>query len=142
MKNYTSFKEAQEILEDITPNYVLGSEIHGFNWRLQGYDRRDFDGDCRSYQLADDAINKGLIFYIEPFKCKCGNYRFEYGGGWACNDCQNCISAPKWWHVKVEKDGNAFICKGDGFEDLQISDNYAYGLTRQEALDNYRLLFI
>ncbi len=142
MKMYDKFYSAQEILIAINPNSVIGSEVHGFNWRLQGYDEREFNGDRMAYNLADKMINSGQIFYVNNFRCKCGGFRFMYGASWACNTCNNHFLTPDWWHVKVEKDGNAFICKGNGFEDLQTSDNYAYGETKTEALENYRQLFI
>ncbi|NDI85041.1 hypothetical protein [Undibacterium crateris] len=39
--------------------------------------------------------------------------------------------------VTVEKDGNMWCAKGEGFIDLQTSENYAFGNTREEAIDNY-----
>lgn len=144
IKTYTEFKDAQDILFDIYGD-VSGFKIGGFNHRLMGYNEDDFDHNSQSYQmreLCDKLIGEGKIFYVNNFKCKCGSYRFTYGGGWACNNCQNCITAPNWWKIQVQKDGDAYICKGNGFQNLQESDNYAYGRTEQEARDNYMALYI
>lgn len=143
-KNYDEFKSAQDILYEHF-DIVTSSMIGGLNWRLEGYNEHDFDwkqNDYASYRLCDDMIKAGLIFYVEPFKCKCGSHRYTYGGGWACDDCFNCVSTPDWWKVKIQQDGNAFICKGNGFVDLQESGNFAYGSTKEEAKENYRMLFI
>jgi hypothetical protein len=40
--------------------------------------------------------------------------------------------------VKVIKDGNSFCCVGEGFVNLQESDNYAFGDTFDEAIENYK----
>jgi len=144
MKKYTEFKSAQSILEDIYGDNVTGFMIGGFNHFLEGYHQSDFDIRTQSVATRDLAIkliNDGSIFYVEPFKCKCGSSRYTYGGKWACDDCYNAITTPDWWRVMVEADGNMFICKGNGFVNLQESNNYAYGSTRKEAKDNYRLLF-
>ena len=39
--------------------------------------------------------------------------------------------------LKVEKDGNEFCCHGLDFEDLQSSNNYAFGKTFSETINNY-----
>jgi len=144
MKSYDGFKSAQDILYD-NFDVVTSAMLGGFNWRLEGYAERDFDyrqNDYGTYRLCDDMINKGQIFYVEPFRCECGSYRYTYGGGWACDSCQNCITTPDWWRIKIQKDGNMFICKGDGFVNLQESDNYTYGVSVDESKENYRKLFI
>ena len=40
--------------------------------------------------------------------------------------------------VKVMQDGSAFCCIGEGFVNLQESDNYAFGNTFDEAVENYK----
>lgn len=42
-----------------------------------------------------------------------------------------------WYWALMVQDGEAWICYGVGFEDLQASDNYAFGDTREEAIANY-----
>ena len=39
--------------------------------------------------------------------------------------------------LKVEKDGNKFCCHGLGFINLQKLDNYAFGETYEESIENY-----
>ncbi len=38
---------------------------------------------------------------------------------------------------KCTPDGNSWCCVGAGFVDLQESDNYAFGDTREEAIDAF-----
>lgn len=42
--------------------------------------------------------------------------------------------------IKVMPDGNAFCCVGEGFINLQESDNYAFGNTFEEAIENFKAL--
>lgn len=127
---------------------LYGSVLCGFNLRVDGGDFKDLTeySDKQSmfggFILADNMIRQGKIYYVENFRCKCGSYRFRYGGGWACNNCNTCINTPNWWSVKVFKDGNAFCVVGENFENLQVSDNVAFGDTREEALENYRKIFM
>lgn len=44
--------------------------------------------------------------------------------------------------MKGMKDGNAWCCVGAGFENLQESDNYSFGETRAEAIENYGKLML
>lgn len=124
--------------------------IVGFNIRIGGgqyFELRDRHNRADLYPYfnkADELIKDGKIFYVHPFKCKSENCngRFQYGGGWACNDCGTCINTPEWWKIKVEQDGDQFCCIGNGFINLQESENYAFGGTKEEAIQNYRKLFI
>lgn len=144
MEDFTKFEQAEVILDSMYEN-VSGYMIGGFHYRLYGGDRHNFDASSNSrkmFDLADKLIGEGKIFYVNNFKCKCGSYRYQYGGGWACDYCQNCINTPPWWKIKVQKDGNMYICIGNGFKNLQESDNYAFGETEQIARDNYRALYI
>lgn len=43
--------------------------------------------------------------------------------------------------IKVMKDGCSFCCVGEGFENLQDSDNYAFGDTFEDAISNYQRKF-
>ena len=132
---------AQDLIE--TPSgHVRG----GFNMRIQGHSVSDIN-QCnprgpysQGYFCADDMIRGGKIFYTQRFKCECGDYPFPYGGSWVCNRCGLGNCKKDWWVIKVFKDGDAWCCIGLDFEDLQSSDNYAFGDTRQEAIDEYEKL--
>jgi hypothetical protein len=83
-------------------------------------------------------ISAGKIYFVHPFphgKCKATG--FIYGGTWACNACNSDGFQKPWWNVRVIKDGMAWCVVGEGFEDLQASSNYAFGDTKQQALDAY-----
>ena len=89
----------------------------------------------------------GKLFYVQPFKHKwgddiCKGHAFPYGGTWVCNTCNRSNLDAEWWKVKVYKDGNAWCCVNTDFEDLQASDDYAFGDTRNEALKNYETLML
>jgi len=125
----------------------------GFNSRILGDNAPTGHPYCpkryAGWQLADEMINKGKLFYANKFrhlKMKggtiCEGWSFEYGGTQVCNDCGRKNIAEDWWKVKVFKDGNAWICIGEDFENLQESDNYSFGDTRDEALKNYQSLFL
>lgn len=127
---------------------LRGSTLGGFNLRVHGGQFSDLSEYADKQNMfggfihADDLIKEGKIYYIENFKCKCGDYRFQYGGGWACNNCQSCIQAPDWWKVKVFMDGSSWCVVGENFENLQVSDNVAFGDSKAEALENYRKIFM
>lgn len=130
---------------------LSGTAGAGFNIRVQGtghfatdlsYPSQHQDADMqRGWWLADEKARRGEIFYTHNFHashggCPTGN-AFPYGGTWVCNTCGNSRLDRPWWRVKVKQDGAAWICYGVGFEDLQASDNYAFGDTREEAIENY-----
>lgn len=134
----------------LTAQYVLknasGMQMSGFNQAVHGevfFDniQREpeiFQGFCH----ARDMINKGEIFYIHNFhKKECTGYEptsaFQYGGFWCCNSCGKRSVDKKWWAIKVFRDGNEWCCIGEGFENLQVSRNYAFGKSREEAINNY-----
>jgi len=39
--------------------------------------------------------------------------------------------------IKVYEDGNAWCCVGEGFKDLQESDNYVFADTRKDAIKKF-----
>lgn len=141
---------AQDLLE-----YGGGSYGGGFNSRLHGYTRDerfgypcapDRDGEAGFYH-AERLINEGKIYYTHRFRHKaygeiCRGYAFPYGGTWVCNSCGHSSLDKPWWVVKVYQDGNAWCCVGLGFLDLQASNNYAFGETKQQALDNYEKIMM
>ena len=131
--------------QDYIPN-ASSANICGFNKRIHGIDQREafrYQNEYAGYQgymLAVEKIKAGEIFYLHNFHSshsKCKGYAFNYGGFWVCNDC-GCkgVDAP-WWIIKVMKDGNSFCCVGEGFINLQESTNYAFGDTREEAIQSY-----
>ena len=136
-------------------NYIKGSgnELAGFNRRIHGstfneafkYLNEKQDGDMiRGWYLAEDMIKKGKIYYLHNFHHShgdCSGHAFQYGGFWVCNTCGQKGVNKDWWIIKVYQDGNAWCCVGEGFENLQASDNIAFGDTREEAIDNYGKLF-
>lgn len=124
-----------------------GSAMSGFNRRIYGearYDNRYPDREIMAgWNLANDMILAGKIFYIQQFPHRnCHGHAFQYGGHWVCNTCCNQDVDRPWWEIKVYQDGNAWCCVGAGFEDLQESDNYAFGATREEAIRNYGELML
>lgn len=144
--NFDKFLTAQNVLPEFYSWYSTET-AQGFNIRVYGGDYGELSKNRISssgFDIADNLINEGRIFFVHPFKCdrndKCPT-RFQYGGFWACNTCNTHIDTPDWWIIKVMKDGNAWCCIGEGFVNLQESDNYAFGSTRIEAIENYRLLF-
>lgn len=131
------------------------SSISGFNMKIYGHsycdafqyphERQDADRHG-GWDLAERLIDEGKIYFVHNFHRShggCDNgHAFPYGGTWACNTC-NCDHIDKpWWTIKVMKDGNAWCCVGESFVKLQESDNYAFGDTKDEAIQNYGDLFI
>ena len=143
--------DANKILycQDVKPHMGGGfsggfnSRIHGQSYQEScGYPNRDPDRG-QGWTYADDMIKDGKLYYQHTFEhlngnkiCKGGS--FEYGGFEVCNTCGRKGVNEPWWNVKVMKDGNAWFVGGEGFEDLQASDNYTFGGTKEEALQNYQ----
>ena len=126
-----------------------GSAFAFFNRRVLGetyqeafqhaHERQDASAHA-GWQLADKMIAEGRLYYIHNFHHshdECSGYAFQYGGSWVCNTCGKANLLREWWKIKVRKDGNAWHCIGVDFENLQESDNYAFGDTREEAIKNY-----
>lgn len=138
----------QDVLRN--PN---GSSISGFNCRIDGHsyldtfqyphERTDAERHA-GWELADRMIADGRLFFVHNFHsltCEKG-HAFRYGGTWACNTCNSDHLDAPWWKIKVLKDGNAWCCIGLEFENLQESDCYAFGDTRDEAIANYGALMV
>ena len=135
--------------QDIIKN-PCGSSIAGFNRRIFGssynesfqYPHERSNHEMQGgWSLAEKLIEEGKIYYIHNFHRShggCSNgHAFQYGGTWVCNTCNRSRLDAEWWKIKVYKDGNAWCCVGTGFENLQESDNYAFGDTKEEAIQNY-----
>jgi len=140
-KHVSKIQYAYEIFE---PNSLDSHFGGGFNSRVHGVEFFSAtDGAFKAKRVlgwfkADDMINAGDIYFIHPFphdECKCTG--FVYGGTWACNGCNSDGFQKPWWTVRVMKDGDAWCVVGEGFQDLQSSDNYAFGDSREEALKAY-----
>lgn len=133
--------------QDVIKN-PCGSSISGFNCRVGGYSYLDTfryphertDGARHGgWDLADKMIAEGRLFFVHNFhklECERG-FAFPYGGTWVCNECGRNHLDREWWKIRVFKDGNAWFCIGVGFVNLQESDNYDFGDTREEAINNY-----
>ena len=129
-------KTAQDYLNENCSGRVRG----GFNQRIQGYSMPTGQGVTEEFQgwcKADEMIKAGKIYYTHTFSHNCTALSFLYGGSHVCNACGNGRLEKPWWDIKLMKDGEAWFCVGEGFINLQESDNYAFGDTKKEALDNY-----
>ncbi len=111
------------------------SYLHSFQFR---HEKRDFDMHF-GWDYAEDAISHGEIFSVHNFHSLSypEGHAFKYGTTWACNYCGKAQLDKPWWEIKVYKDGNQWVCVGKDFTNIQDSDGYAFGSTREEALNNY-----
>ena len=131
-------KTAQDLIK--TSNSSVSA---GFNMFIYGYDYplhneyHDHVARQQGFDYAKEMAENGEISFTHKFKCECGDIPFQYGGFWVCNSCGTKHAEKDWWEIKVEKDGNEFCCHGLDFEDLQSSNNYAFGKTFSEAINNY-----
>ena len=145
------FKTGEHIIKE---HQQSGSALSGFNCRVLGssyndtfnYPHERADMDRRGgWNLADGMISAGKLFYVHNFHQSHGGcpkgFAFPYGGTWVCNTCNNNKLDQPWWRVKVFMDGNAWCCIGEDFENLQESENFAFGDTRDAAISNYGDLF-
>jgi hypothetical protein len=138
------FKYGQDVMN---PETTSGRAMAGFNRKVSGWTYLEcFDGWAKTcdethagWNLAEEMINKGKLFYVYNFhKLDCEDgFAFQYGGYWVCNTCGNKSVDRDWWTIKVFKDGDAWCCIGLDFENLQESDNYAFGESREEAINSY-----
>ena len=146
MANENKFENAQELCERLY-TWCTAQFRAGFSIRINGGTYSDMtehsdwrDGKSVGWESADKLISEGKIFFVYPFKCERSSCptRFQYGGFWACNSCNTHIDTPEWWKIKVIKDGNQYCCIGTGFINLQESDNYGFGNTFNDAIEDYR----
>lgn len=108
-------------------------------------DKSQWYAEQQGYDYAKKMAKENGIAFTYIFKCNTEKKYcapFSYGGGFVCNNCgRNNLNKP-WWKIKVEKDGNVFCCRGLDFQDLQSSNNYAFGDTFEEAILNYEILML
>lgn len=99
--------------------------------RMQGYD------------FAKKMAKENGIAFKYLFKCGSSNcYPFLYGGSIVCNSCGISGVDKDWFYIQVEKDGNEYCCHGLDFINLQESENYAFGKTFEDAIENYGKLML
>jgi len=132
-------KYAQDLIK--TSNSSIAC---GFNMFVNGEPEpkytdgyHDFYARSQGWLYAKQMAKKGQIAFKNRFRCKCGGYPIMYGGFWCCNSCGGKNVDMDWWKIKVEKDGNSYCCHGLDFENIMESENYAFGDTFEQAIDNY-----
>ena len=143
----SELKYAQDLLKKANSH-----QMGGFNCIINGHgepkaheygDKGEFFDRIQGHHFAADLARENGIAFVYPFRCGGLNCRpFEYGGSFVCNSCENSGVDKDWWKIQVEKDGNAFCCHGLDFVDLQESENYAFGDTFEDAIENYGKLMI
>jgi len=138
INHYNKLQTAQHIAWDAS-----GLFSSGFNRRIYGETIAEATKDQplavhQGYNYADKLIKNGEIYYIHNFHQKeCVGMAFQYGGFWVCNTCGGKAVDESWWTIRVFQDGNEFCCVGENFVNLQESNNYAFGKSRAEAINNY-----
>lgn len=132
-------KYAQDLIKTHNPSVTGGFNMFVLgDWRPVPNDGHyDHGPRCQGYDKAEEMARSGKIYYTRRFKCHCGGNPFQYGGFFICDKCNHKKINKDWWVIQVEQDGNAFCCHGLGFVNILESNNYAFGGTRQEAIDNY-----
>lgn len=147
----TNLETAQEIFKDI--RYMDTDYVSAFNCRILGEPNHSqvcgypnpqhtYGARSQGFYRANKMIMDGDIYYRHIFPHEgCNELSFSYGGSQVCNSCGRNNLQKDWWVIRVFKDGDAWCCVGENFENLQESDNYAFGSTRDEAINNYALLY-
>lgn len=132
-------KYAQDLIKTANSSIDCGFNmfIHGKPSPLYTDGYNDFYARSQGWSYAKEMAKKGEIAFTHRFKCRCGGYPISYGGFWCCNSCGGKDVDMEWWNIKVEKDGDSFCCHGLDFVNLQESNNYAFGLSFEEAISNY-----
>lgn len=140
-----TLKYAQDLIK--TNNRSVAA---GFNMFVNGHPPITFaDGysdaydRMQGYEYAEEMAKENGIAFIKTFKCdKDSCHPFLYGGFFVCNSCGGKEVDKDWWKIKVEKDGNEYCCHGLDFINLQESNNFAFGKTFEEAIENYGKLIV
>jgi len=134
---------AQDFFDDYEPSWGAG-----FNMRVLGdappiaSEHWDFAQRHHGWNRADRMAREGKIYAVHVFPHDCSGHAFQYGGYWVCNTCGRKGVDKDWWQIKCSKDGDAWCCVGPGFENLQESDNYAFGDTYDAAIEAYGKLML
>ena len=121
--------------------FVMGHKKPNFG---DGYSPQEASARIQGYEYAEKMAKKGEIAFTHRFNCGENTHchPFQYGGFFVCNSCGRKSVDKEWWKIRVEKDGNAYCCHGLDFINLQESENYAFGDTFKEAIENYGLLMV
>lgn len=124
-----------------------GSAGGGFNARILGDSYTEAMANCRwdygaraaGWNLADGMVRAGKLYAVHNFhqSHECKGHAFPYGGSFVCNECGRAGLGKEWWTIKCYPDGNAWCCVGPDFEDLQASNNYAFGDSYDAAIKAY-----
>jgi len=142
-------KTAQELIKTRNSN-IMG----GFNQFIYGMgqpnrsdygDKSQWYEEQQGYDFAKKMAKEDAISFTHIFKCgskKNNCHPFTYGGSIVCNSCNRSGVDKEWWKIKVEKDGNSFCCHGLDFQDLNSSNNYAFGDTFEAAISNYETVML
>lgn len=143
-----NLKTAQELIS--TSNVYVSC---GFNQFIHGDKspiRSDYGNaeqwhaELQGYDYARKMAETDGIAFTHIFKCgqseRC--FPFNYGGLFVCNTCGLKSVDKDWWKIQVEKDGDQFCCHGLDFVNLQESENYAFGSTFNQAIENYGILML
>jgi hypothetical protein len=94
--------------------------------------------ETQGFEYAKKMAKEDGIAFTYVFKCeKSDCFPFSYGGTFVCDSCNKSNVQKEWWKIQVEKDGNEFCCHGLDFINLQESENYAFGNTFENAIENY-----
>jgi len=132
-------KTAQYLIKTTNTSVDCGFNMFIYGDRPPTFNGEYYDAGARSvgYDKAREMAESNGIAFRHNFGCSCGSHSFIYGGFFVCNGCGKKGCDEKWWEIQVEKDGNQFCCHGLDFVNLQESDNYAFGSTFNEAINNY-----
>lgn len=134
-----------------------GEAVCGFNSRIMGHSHSQcvdkvphgprWAQRSAGWTLADGMARAGKLYAVHNFhhSHECTGHAFPYGGKFVCETCTwpgyPSLEKP-WWTIKCYPDGNAWCCVGPDFEDLQASDNYAFGDTYEAAIKAYGDLMV
>lgn len=138
-------KHAQELIDCKNSNINAG-----FNTFINGGNEpNSSDGIhwldlSQGYDFAKKMAREYEIAFTFKFRCDRNKscFPFNYGGFMVCNNCGEKGVDKEWWKIKVEKDGNEYCCHGLDFVNLQESNNYAFGKSFMEAIDNYEKVML
>ncbi len=142
-------KYAQDLIKTSSANVRSGFNqfVNGTGYPQRGYygDKNQWWEECQGYDYAQKMAILNGISFTKVFKCENDNnhcHPFSYGGNFVCNSCGRNNLKKEWWEIKVEKDGSSYCCHGLDFVNLQESNNYAFGDTFEESINNYEKLML
>lgn len=136
-------KSAQDYFKNAGGEFNAGfnSRLHGYTYQERfGYPCKPSSDEISGWRSAEEMIDEGKAFFVHNFHhthSECKGHAFLYGGFWVCNICGGKDVDRPWWIIKVQRDGDAYCCIGEGFINLQESNNFAFGDTWNEAVNNY-----